>query len=265
MSEMLIAELSEHSFDLFLEHEEGFEASIDKDLFNEGNIAAIIDRYKGISPSISYQLQEMEKKNWNEEWEKNYDPIIVSDQCIVRASFHKTEKKYLYDIIINPKMSFGTGHHETTWLMLKKQMRVEHIGKKVIDIGCGTGILAIMASKLGASKVHACDIDDWSVENSQENFGLNNCEDILCVQGTIKNIPFPGMQDIVLANINRNILLEEMGEYSKLLNPAGSLLLSGFYSRDCDDIEAAAKGYGLIKISQDTKKDWAMMQFQKQH
>src|SRR5690606_6097713 len=141
-------------------------------------IEEIVERYREVVSPLSFTIEEVERKNWNEEWEKNYDPIIVSDSCVVRASFHNIEKRYPYEIIVNPKMSFGTGHHETTFLMLTKQLSIDHTNQRVMDLGCGTGILAIMAHKLGARKVTACDIDEWCITNSLENFEINNCQDI---------------------------------------------------------------------------------------
>ena len=262
-SEILIAELSEIGFDNFLENKDGFQASIEEASYQEDALNEIIERYLPLSSPLTYVVDEIEKKNWNEEWEKHYDPIFVEDKCIVRASFHQLEQRFPYEIIINPKMSFGTGHHETTYLMLKNQMDIDHKGKTVMDIGCGTGILSIMAHKLGAAKVQSCDIDDWSVENSLENFELNDCREIPCFLGTISSISHPGSQDIILANINRNVLLEEIPAYSSLLNPNGFLLLSGFYEGDIEDIEGVARNNKLNKVKQETKKDWATVLYQK--
>ena len=262
-TDILIAELSEIGFDIFLESEHGFQASIEKDLYSKDAIEEIISRYKEFISPLSYTEEEVEKKNWNEEWEKNYDPIIVSDTCIVKASFHQIEKKYPYEIIVNPKMSFGTGHHETTFLMLQKQLTIDHTDKKVMDLGCGTGILAIMANKLGAKEIVVCDIDEWCVENSSENFGLNGCENIKTFLGTVENIPDHGPQDIILANINRNVLLEEIPRYSSLLKNNGYLLLSGFYERDIEDIKKLASKNQLKYQNHETKKDWAVVLFQK--
>lgn len=262
-TDILIAELSEIGFDIFLENETGFQASIEKNLYSKDAIEEIISRYKEFISPLSYTEEEVEKKNWNEEWEKNYDPIIVSDACIVKASFHQIEKKYPYEIIVNPKMSFGTGHHETTFLMLQKQLTIDHTDKKVMDLGCGTGILAIMANKLGAKEIVVCDIDEWCVENSSENFGLNNCDNIKIFLGTVENIPDHGPQDIILANINRNVLLEEIPQYGALLKNNGYLLLSGFYERDIEDIKRLASKNQLKYQNHETKKDWAVVLFQK--
>ena len=261
-SEILMAELSEIQYDTFMETDEGFQACIGGDDYDENAVKEIIERYSPLISPLNYSIEEVEKKNWNEEWERNYAPIIVADKCIVKASFHQAAEEYPYEIIINPKMSFGTGHHETTYLMLKKQMEVDHRGKSVLDVGCGTGILAIMAHKLGAKAVQACDIEEWAVANSIENFEHNDCGEIPCFQGTIDSIPDPGKQDIVLANINRNVLLAEIPTYCRLLNPKGHLLLSGFYEKDIPEIEAVATKNGLKQLSYETKKDWAMVLYQ---
>lgn len=262
-SDILIAELSEVKFDTFLENDRGFQACTVAEEYDEAAVKEIVERYKQLVVPLTYTVEEVEKKNWNEEWEKNYDPIIVADKCIVRASFHSPEQAFPYEIIINPKMSFGTGHHETTHLMLKAQMEIDHKGKAVLDIGCGTGILAIMAHKLGAKSVKACDIEEWAVKNSIENFELNNCGEMACFEGTVADIPQPGKQDIILANINRNVLLAEIPTYATFLNPNAFLLLSGFYEKDIPEIERVAVENGLKKISYETKKDWSAVLFQK--
>lgn len=263
-SDILIAELSQIGFDIFLENETGFQASIFQPLYDRNAIKAITARYEEVISPLSFTEEEVEKKNWNEEWEQNYDPIIVSDTCIVKASFHKIDKKFQYEIIINPKMSFGTGHHETTYLMLRTQLQIDHTGKKVMDIGCGTGILAILASKLGAQELVVCDIDEWCVENSTENFELNDCKNIKTFLGTVNDIPNAGLQDIILANINRNVLLDEIPQYAALLKNKGYLLLSGFYENDMKEIKDLATENQLKFVQHETKKDWAVVLFRKE-
>lgn len=261
--DMLMAELAEVGFDSFEEQEQGFEASIATEAFADATIKELMERYEGMT-SLSYQVEEVEKKNWNEEWEKNYDPIFIADQCVVRASFHKIDKAFPYEIIINPKMSFGTGHHETTHLMLSHQLEVDHAEAAVMDAGCGTGILSIMASKVGAMHVLAYDIDDWCVENSRENFELNACENIDVVQGTIETLKIEGEFDIILANINKNVLLEEIPAYVKLLVSGGKLLLSGFYEEDVLDIETLCAKHQLKTIKQSTRNRWAALVLEKE-
>lgn len=262
-TDMLIAELAQVDFDTFLETDTGFQASVGSETYDEGAVNEIVERYRDIVSPLSYVVEEVEKKNWNEEWEKHYDPIVVDDKCIVRASFHEPAHGYPYEIVINPKMSFGTGHHETTHLMLKAQLGIDFKGKSVLDLGCGTGILAIMAHKLGAKNIEACDIEEWAVTNSTENFMHNGCPEIRCYEGTVDALQDRHPRDIVLANINRNVLLEEIPTYSTLLNTGGYLLLSGFYEKDIPDIEQVAVDRGLKKLRYETKKDWVAVVFEK--
>src|SRR5690606_20374736 len=197
--------------------------------------------------SLSFSFDKIEKQNWNEEWEKNYEPIIVDDKCLIRASFHNLDKKYPYEIIITPKMSFGTGHHQTTYLMIKSQLDIDHEGKRVLDAGCGTAILSIMASKRGAKEVEAFDIDEWSITNGNENCEVNSCTNIRLQQGTITEVEIHGEFDVVLANINKNVLLDEIKIYQQYLNKDGLLLLSGFFTTDIDDLKTEPSKYNLIE------------------
>jgi ribosomal protein L11 methyltransferase len=262
-NDILIAELSQIGFDTFQDTDHGFEGFTEEENMDRSAIIDIITRYSQFT-SINYTFRTIEKKNWNEEWEKSFSPVIIKDKCIVRATFHTTHQKYPYEIVINPKMSFGTGHHATTALMLEKQLGIDHTNKKVMDIGSGTGILAIMAEKLGASKVFAFDIEDWAVENAIENSKLNNCSRIAVVQGDIKDVVEPGeLYDIVLANINRNVLLQQIQAYSSHLAPNGVLLLSGFYDTDTEEIRLCGKDAGLIFRKMDLKDQWACILMQK--
>jgi len=260
--EILIAVLAEIGFDSFLETETGIEAYITEDLFDRTAFDEVIAQYR-IPGEISVEEGRMAKVNWNEEWEKNYDPIEVGDQVYVRASFHAPKEGVAHEIIINPKMSFGTGHHATTYLMLTHQLNLDHQGKRVIDIGAGTGILAIMAHKLGAGEVQALDIDEWCVENGEENFALNGLPDVKMGLGTIREVAPQGTFDIVLANINKNVLLDEMEVYADLVQPNGHLLLSGFYEHDIQDIVDKAQAFGLVLKDQKSKNNWAALVLQK--
>lgn len=256
--EILIAELAEIGFDSFLETDQGIDAYIEEDQFERNAYQEIINKYQEPA-AISVEERLMDKVNWNEEWEKHYDPIMVGDKVYVRASFHEAKPEFEYEILINPKMSFGTGHHATTYLMISHQLDVDHEGKRVLDIGAGTGILAIMAHKLGAAHVEAFDIDEWCVENGDENFDLNGMQDVRMGKGTVREVKPQGEFDIVLANINKNVLLDEMEVYSKLVINGGKLFLSGFYEHDIVDIEAKANQYGLEKIGQKSKDNWAAL------
>src|SRR5690606_12811218 len=260
--EILIAELAEIGFDSFLETKIGIEAYITEDLFDRHAFDEVIEKYSAVG-NISVEEGRMAKVNWYEEWEKNYDPIEVGDQVYVRASFHTPKEGVAHEIIINPKMSFGTGHHATTYLMLTHQLHLDHQGKRVIDIGAGTGILAIMAHKLGAREVQALDIDEWCVENGEENFALNGLPGLKMGLGTIREVAPQGPFDIVLANINKNVLLDEMEIYANLVKPEGYLLLSGFYEHDIPDLLDRAQIFGLALKDQKTKSSWAALVLQK--
>jgi len=260
--EILIAELAEIGFDSFLETEVGIEAYITEDLFDRHAFDEVIEKYSTVG-DISVEEGRMAKVNWNEEWEKNYDPIEVGDEVYVRASFHAPKEGVAHEIVINPKMSFGTGHHATTYLMLTHQLNLDHQGKRVIDIGAGTGILAIMAHKLGATEVQALDIDEWCVENGEENFVLNGLPEVKMGLGTIREVAPQGTFDIVLANINKNVLLDEMEVYAPLVKHEGYLLLSGFYEHDIQDIVDKAQAFGLSLKDQKSKSNWAALVLQK--
>ncbi len=263
-TDIFMAELGEIGFESFTEESYGLNAYIIDDLFSETAVDEIMERYLGMTP-ISYSYSTLEKQNWNETWEKSYHPISVNGLVQVRASFHEPDPSHQYDIVINPKMSFGTGHHETTAMMLGiqgTQLAAQHQGKKVLDVGSGTGILAIMAAKLGASYVSAFDIEEWAAENAKENAQLNQCEDVVAVrQGTIEDEPLD-QYDLVLANINRNILMRDIPQYVQFMKPQAYLAVSGFYEHDIQDIETVAQAVGLTKIFTDTKNQWASVVFQ---
>ena len=257
IQEILVAELEQLDYDSFWEQEEALEAYIQADLFSEKNLEEVTGRY-----GISYEVETVEEKNWNVEWEKNFEPIVVADQCLVRADFHSIGQDYPHEIIINPKMAFGTGHHATTYLMLQQQLQLDHQGKTVLDAGCGTGILSIFAEQKGASYVLAYDNNEWAVNNTLENLTINNCQRIGVMQGTIANVK-PFEYDIVLANINRNVLLEEIPEYVKYLAPGGSLLLSGFYNFDTGRIKAVAEESKLQLLNTLERNDWQLLLYRK--
>ena len=259
--ELLIAELSQIGFDTFMETENGFEAYAEGENFDRAETDAILKKYNSDS-QITFSFDKIEKKNWNEEWEKNYEPINVDDQCLIRAEFHKPEKKFPYEIIITPKMSFGTGHHQTTYLMIRNQIKMDHKNKRVMDAGCGTAILSVMACKLGAKEVEAFDIDEWSVINGNENTALNGCKNINIQQGTIEQVKLSGKFDIILANINKNVLLKEISIYSKYLSAGGQLLLSGFYTQDIPDLLKETHQYNLKEVLRDDRENWASLLLQ---
>ncbi|GAB3202558.1 ribosomal protein L11 methyltransferase [Pontibacter aydingkolensis] len=254
-ADILTAELGELGFDAFVETEDGFSAYIDEDKFSEEDLKEVFQRYAALV-QVDYTTQKIERQNWNEEWERNFEPLFIGGQVSVRASFHEKPAIAKYDIVINPKMSFGTGHHETTTLMIENQLALDHQGKRVLDMGCGTGILAIMAGELGAAEIVAVEIEDWTVENARENAELNGYGSIDVRLGGAETIEGDKPYDIILANINRNVLLEDMPAYKAVLIPEGWLLLSGFYTEDLPVIQQRATELGLNYISHRVKNNW---------
>jgi ribosomal protein L11 methyltransferase len=257
-SDILIAELSEAGFDTFQENENGFDAYAENEAYSKEAVEQIKTQYASLG-GLTFTFNKIPKKNWNEEWEKNYEPIDVEGRCVIRAHFHQPKKSYPYEIIITPKMSFGTGHHQTTYLMIKNQMVIDHKNKRVMDAGCGTAILSVMASKLGASAVEAFDIDEWSVVNGEENKELNGTSNIRIQQGKISEVGLTGKFDIILANINKNVLLAEIKTYAGFLAPNGKLLVSGFYTHDIEDLKAEARKFNLEEVSRDERETWACL------
>lgn len=257
-ADLLKYELAEIGFDSFWDEENGsFTTSIEEANFNQSETENILTRYQLIQ-NTDYQFNKEEKQNWNQLWEQSYAPVFIDEACVIRADFHDLGgKKFPYEIVINPKMSFGTGHHETTALCVKHLIDMDLAGKKVADIGCGTGILAIMALKKGAKSVLGCDVEDWAVENSQENILLNGFEKEVfeVFQGTAAQIKQRDFE-VVLANINLNILLAEIHLYHQLLLTGGKLLLSGFYEHETNLILAEAEKYRLTLEKQWVKNRW---------
>jgi ribosomal protein L11 methyltransferase len=262
-TEILMAELGEAGFESFVETDEGLLAYIQEEDFDETKISEIVTRYQELT-AITTSWKSLERKNWNEEWEKSYEPIEVSNKVRVRATFHEPDPSFQYDLLIQPKMSFGTGHHETTWLVMNEQLSLPHNGLSVMDVGCGTGILAILAYKLGATSLLGFDIDEWAVENTQENFAMNHLPSTAEVfQGTIDGVSPELRFGGILANINRNILLAEIPKYVAHLQTGGWLVTSGFYETDQTDIERCAEENGLKKIRSNTRNQWATVVFEK--
>ncbi|MDA0193750.1 MAG: 50S ribosomal protein L11 methyltransferase [Bacteroidetes bacterium] len=256
--DILIAELSEKGYDTFLETEDGFNTYKDKLNFNVDIVEDVIAQYSEMC-SIQYGMTTIPDKNWNEEWEKNFEPIVVEGKCLVRAPFHSIKKKYPLEILIDPKMAFGTGHHATTYLMLQEMMKLDFAGKTVIDLGSGTGILAIAAKKLGAGRVTATDINDWSINNSQNNFNINGIQDIELLCGEIKELQIKRKYDLVMANINRNVLLDEIPFYVTIMEKSAIMLLSGFYEVDEYLISEKVSSMGMSVKAMALKNDWVIL------
>ena len=256
--EILTAELGFAGFESFVETETGVTAYIQKENWNS-EILADIQVLKSEEFKITYTFNEIEQTNWNAEWESNFNPIVVDDICAVRAPFHDIPDTE-FDIIIEPKMSFGTGHHETTHMMIQHILKNDFEGKLVLDMGCGTGVLAILTEKRGAKTVDAIDIDNWCYLNSLENVGRNNCQNISVYEGDASLLK-DKKYDVIIANINRNILLADMKTYINCLNDNGILLLSGFYQSDIPSIENECVKYGLKLDETIERNNWVSLKF----
>lgn len=259
-TEILIAELGSVGFESFIENDHGVTAYIQKENWNSEVLKDIFiltsDEF-----SIEYQFKEIEQTNWNAEWEKNFQPIQVDDLVSIRAPFHENPN-LKYDIVIEPKMSFGTGHHETTHMMVQHLLQLELKDKKVLDMGCGTGILAIFAEMKGANPTDAIDIDNWCYENSIENVDRNNCHNISVYEGD-SSLLVNKKYDVIIANINRNILLMDMSIYIGCLNENGILLLSGFYQDDIPLIDVEVSKYGLKLEHFIERNNWVALKYVK--
>jgi len=258
--DLLIGALGEIGFDTFEEVDLGFKAYIPVDDFDQELLNDTLDSYREMF-TFSYDITLIPQKNWNEVWESNFEPIQISDKVFVRATFHQPKPEFLYEIVIDPKMAFGTGHHQTTAMMMQLMLENDFAGKKVLDMGCGTGILAILASKLGAASITAIDYDLVCYESTIENSALNNIHNIIALCGSKEAIP-DEQYDIILANINRNILLDQMQRYSQALKLGGEIYFSGFYeSPDLDIIIEEARRYNLKYITHKKDKDWVAAKF----
>ena len=258
-NEILMAELIEIGFDSFTEEHEGILAYIQKETFKEEELKEV-HLLQNPEIKISYTFQEMPNINWNEEWEKNFSPINVEDKVSIRAEFHGNQN-LPHEIIIQPKMSFGTGHHATTYLMIQQMLDMNFENKTVLDMGCGTSVLAIFAKQQGAGKTVAIDIDEWSVENSIENAARNSVE-LEISQGTAENLGSENF-DIILANINRNILISDIPTYVSVLNSGGQLLLSGLCFFDVDDILEVCTAQNLTLQKKLQREEWVSLLLEK--
>lgn len=271
-TEILIAELGRAGFESFVEQEDGVKAYIQKREWHE-NILDGIFILSSSEVAIEYTQKEIAQVNWNAEWEKNFDPIVVDETCAVRAPFHEPYN-VPYEIVIEPKMSFGTGHHETTFMILSYLLKHDLKQKTVLDMGCGTSVLAILAEMRGAVRVDAIDIDEWCVENSEENIKRNHCSNISVKLGDASVIPSAHVPleasaeaqetyDTIIANINRNILLADMPVYERALKKGGTLFLSGFYQSDLPLINEACAKVGLSAVDHKERNQWIAAQFVK--
>lgn len=261
ITDILVAELNEIAYESYDETEDGLNAYILEKFFDLEKVKQLqVNNIPNIKINFSHEV--IKTQNWNEVWEKNFEPIVIEDQCLIRTHFHKNTPKTKYEIIIEPKMSFGTGHHETTYLMLKTMLELDFKDKNILDMGCGTGVLAILATFKGAKTVTAIDIDEWAYKNTLENIEKNNCSNIKVFQGDanlLRNQQF----DIIIANINRNILMDDIKNYSKVLKSGGTLLLSGLYDKDLLMIREEASSNDIDYINHYEKHNWVAAKFYK--
>lgn len=264
-NDIIAALAAELGFESFVESPEGTIGYIPAPLYNEESLHKALTDFPLSDTTITFTAQEMEDKDWNEEWEKNFfEPIVVDNRCVIHSTFHKDYPKATYDIIINPQMAFGTGHHQTTRLIISYLLDIDLQGKTVLDMGCGTSILAILASMRGASSLTAIDIDEWCVNNSIDNFALNHIDNIKVFQGDASSLATEGPFDVIIANINRNILLADMQYYVARMNEGAEIYFSGFYESDLSMIQAEAERLGLRYLSHRVEKDWTAAQFVKE-
>ncbi|GAB7087230.1 50S ribosomal protein L11 methyltransferase [Marinifilum fragile] len=259
IADILIAELGEIDFESFTQTDDTVEAFIQAPLFDMQRVEELTVNLLP-NHSISYSHEVIESQDWNAVWESNFQPVIISDQVVIRASFHTDTPKVPYDIVIDPKMSFGTGHHSTTSLMVQTILETEIEGKRVLDMGCGTSLLAILASKRNAVRVDAIDIDEWPYKNSLENIKNNKAKNISVFLGDAALLEGK-TYDVVLANINRNILVNDMKHYVACLPENGELIMSGFYTEDLPHIQAEAENNGLKYISHKVDKNWVAVKY----
>lgn len=263
-AEWVMAEMGELEYESFSVEQESLLAYIPKDRFSEPNLKVVLSGFNHAGFALSYELRFIPEENWNAVWESGFEPVVVDGRCTVKASFHKGLKRTKYTICIDPKMAFGTGHHQTTTLMIRLLLGMQKtlVDKQVMDLGCGTGVLAILAAKMKAlAPVHAIDIDPTAVRSAQENARKNRVGDkvkVLCGDASLLQA---GKYDIILANINRNILLQDMSTYVRSLRPEGRLLISGFYLEDTMMLEAEAESLGLTLVQTQTQDNWAAMEF----
>lgn len=259
--EVLVVELAERGFESFVETEDGLKAYIQETdfqshLLNDLMTAAIPDQRIEVTTNV------IADQNWNAQWESSFEPILVDDQCLIRAPFHEVDREYPYTITIEPKMSFGTGHHATTHLIVSAVLPMDCTAKRVLDMGCGTGVLAILAEMRGSAQIDAIDIDEWAYENTLENVERNACRHIRTIRGGAEAIPSDAQYDLILANINRNILTRDMHLYVQHMNKGATILFSGFYESDQPEIRACAEALGLSYVQSKLRNEWTMMEFE---
>ena len=261
-TDVLAALLAEVGFESFVPEEEGMSAYVPQPLYNEESIAAVVAEFPIEGFTITYESEFIEGEDWNAQWEKNYfKPIVLGEDCVIHSTFHTDVPKARYDILIDPKMAFGTGYHQTTCHMLRAILASDMTGKSVLDMGCGTALLAILARKHGATDVVAIDIDEFAYENAKENIVLNGTPDIEVRLGGAEAIKESDSFDFVIANINRNILLMDMVNYVRCMHSGSQIFISGFYIDDMEVLKEEAARHGLRYLDYAENDRWAMMRF----
>ena len=264
-TDVLAALLAEIGFESFVPEDEGMSAYVPQALYNAENIANVVAEFPIEGFEITYDCQFIEGEDWNAQWEKNYfQPIVLGKDCVIHSTFHTDVPKARYDILIDPKMAFGTGYHQTTCHMLRAILASDMSGKSVLDMGCGTALLAILARKHGAEKVVAIDIDEFAYENAKENVALNGTPDIEVRLGGADAIKESDSFDYVIANINRNILLMDMVNYVRCMHTGSQIFISGFYTEDMEVLKEEAARHGLRYLDYAENDNWAMMKFVKE-
>lgn len=259
--DLLISELAEIGFESFEETENGLLAYIQEPSFNQKELTDL-DILSNDLVKIEYTTRQIPAQNWNALWESNYDSVIIDERCYIRAPFHPSKPDVEFELLIEPQMSFGTAHHETTSNMISLLLKEDVSGKSFLDMGCGTGVLAILAHKKGASPIFAIDNDEWAYKNSVDNVVKNDCNDITVQLGDASLLQGKYF-DVLFANINKNILLANMESYTQSLNKGGKLFMSGFYLSDLDDIKSKASSLGLDYITHLVKNEWVAAKFVK--
>ncbi len=262
VNDVVSALAGEIGFESFVEWENGVQAYIQQSLFDEEALKSMVADFPLPDTKIEYTIVEAEDKDWNEEWEKNFfQPIVIGDRCCIHSTFHKDTPQTEYEILINPQMAFGTGHHETTSSIISELLEADLQGKSVLDMGCGTSILAILASMRGAGPITAIDIDDWCVNNSRDNIALNGIDNITVEWGDANLLKGRAPFDVIIANINRNILLADMAQYAACMHSGSELYMSGFYVQDIPVIQEKAESLGMEFIHHREKNNWAAVKF----
>lgn len=264
LNDILASELGEIGFESFTGNENGLQGYIPEGSYDEEKLKQKLADFPLDNVTIQYTATYIKSKDWNEEWEKNYfKPIRIGHECLIRASFHAEEPGYAHTILIDPKMAFGTGNHETTFLMISEMLKLDLTGKELLDMGCGTAVLAILAQQKKAARVVAIDIDEWAYQNALENIRLNNTPEIQVALGDAGQIRDFGKFDVVFANINRNILLRDIQHYAACMKPDALLFMSGFYTEDIPAIESVCRENGLVLLSHTAKNNWTAVKAQK--